>query len=793
MESWLLDARFAVRRLRARPAYALLAVLTLALGVGGTAAVYGIARPFLLDPLPYPDEGRLVAFWSPFSWSEAEFRHLGPSGFQGFEKVAAYMGQNVTLEPQGGVPRVLPGVASSAELFDVLGVRPALGRTFQPGSDLPGAEPAAVLSHDLWMELGGSPSIVGQRLELNGVTRTVVGVMPRGFWFPDPTVRVWLVNPFDPANESGNYALVGRLPPGRAIASMQAPLTRITGALRERFTYPAEWDKTKGAALTPLRDTLLGPVRPALLATWGAMAAILLIACANVAALMLGQVDGQRTELAVRAALGAGWRRLAQQLAVEALLVGVLAGVAGGVLAALGFRLLRDALPLGALAQGAGLDWRVYALAVALATVASLAVALVPVLAVLRGDLQRTLATGRTSGVGGRGGRVESGLVVAGVALAMTMSAGAALLIRSVANLAAIDPGVNRAGVAVVDVAASARLDGPARLRLLRDVVAELGSLPGVASAAAVQKLPLRGSGDNWGIRIEGREVPSSTTSFRLVTPDYFSTLGIPVRRGRGFEAADRDRDEPVIVINEALAQKYFAGEDPLEHRIGSGDGWARIVGVVGNVAEADLTGDRGPARYMLYEHVQRLLQYTPAGNTLVLRVQPGRDPASVLAAARQAIRRVAPGMAIQGTTTMDQVFTQAIGPARQMMTLLTLLGALALALGAVGVFGVVSHFVSRRRRDWGIRMALGLQPSRVVGLVLGRSGALVAGGVALGAVAFFVLARWLASFLYGVRPADPLTLAGTTLVLLAVGLAATLVPAVRASRIDPATVLREQ
>jgi putative ABC transport system permease protein len=792
MESWMMDLRFAGRRLRARPAYTLLAVLTLALGVGGTAAIYGVARTFLLDPLPYRDEGSLAAFWNPGDWSEAEFLYLGQPGFPGFHQVAAYRTTHVTLEAPGGEPRLLPTVSSAAGLLDVLGVRAMLGTTLRPGSDVQGAEPQVVLSHQLWQELGGQPSIVGQRVTLGGTPRTVVGVMPRGFWFPDPTVRAWLSESFTPDNGSGNYALIGRLAPGRTIDGMGASLAHTTTALGERFTYPEQFDKTRNAKLTPIREAMLGPVRPALLATWGALAAILLIACANVAALMLGQVDGQRTELAVRAALGAGTARLAQQMAAEAVALGLMAGVVGALLASAGFVLLRGALPLGALAEGASFDWRVFGVAIALAVFAALAVALVPGLAVLRGDLQRTIARSRTGGVGGRGGRVESTLVVAQVALAMLMAAGAALLVRSVSNLSGIDPGVDRAAVAVVDVATSSTVERPARLQMLRETVAELGSLPGVASAAAVQQLPLRGGGDNWGLRIEGREAPFSTTAFRVVSPDYFSAMGIAVRRGRVFEAADRDRGEPVMVINEALARKYFPGEDPVGRRIASGDGWARVVGVVESVAEGTLTDERGPARYMLYEHVAAQEEYTPVGNTLVVRMQPGRNPAAVLDPARQVVRRVAPAMAIRTTTTMEEVFTQAIGPARQVMLLLALLAALALVLGAVGVFGVVSHFVTRRRRDWGIRMALGLLPSRVVTLVVGRGGALVAGGVALGAVAFILLARWLATFLYGVGTADPLALLGTTLVLLAVGLVAALVPARRASRIDPAAVLRE-
>lgn len=787
MESWIMDVRFVARRLVSRPAYAILAVLTLALGVGGTAAVYGVARKFLLDPLPYAREGELAVFWNQFDWSEAEFLYIGQ--FPGFRDVAAYRREAVTLDPGDGSPRVLPGLSSSAELFGVLGVRPLMGPGLRAGSDRPGAEPEAVLSYGLWEEMGRDPAVVGRRIRLDGVERTVTGVMPRGFWFPDPTVRVWLAEPLDAENRSGNYALVGRMEPGRTADAMAPALKRITDRLREQFTYPEQWDKTRNAELTPVRDALVGGVRPALLATLAAMGLILLIACANVAALMLGQVDRQSTEMAVRTALGAGRWRLVQQVVVESVLVGLLAGVAGALLAAAGFRLLVGALPLGALAEGAALDWRVFASAVGIATLASLSVALVPGLSLWHGDLQGVLSRSRTSGIGGRGGRIEGVLVVAEVALAVLMVSGAALLIRSVANLRAIDAGVDTNRVAVVDVAMASTMEPEQRRQALRELVRELDALPGVESAAAVQKLPLRGSGDSWGLAIEGRPELQSTTFFRVVTPDYFPTMGIAVKQGRGFEAGDRADGEPVVVVNEALARKYFPGESPVGRRLSEGDGVpVRIVGVVEDVAEADLTDGPEPARYMLYDQVG----YTPEANTLVLRVARAGAAAGVLEPARDVLRRVAPGVAVQTTTTLDEVFTQAVGPARQVMSLLALLGALAMALGAVGVYGIVSHVVSRHRRDWGIRIALGLQPRRVVAEVVRGGGTLVAVGIVLGTLASLAGARWLASFLYGVGAADPLAMAAAAAVLLLTGLLAAWVPAWRASRIDPAVVLRE-
>ncbi|MBX6365137.1 MAG: ABC transporter permease, partial [Gemmatimonadetes bacterium] len=385
--------------------------------------------------------------------------------------------------------------------------------------------------------------------------------------------------------------------------------------------------------------------------------------------------------------------------------------------------------------------------------------------------------------------RVEGGLVVAEVGLAVIMAAGAALLVRSVANLQAIDPGVDTRGVAVLDVVVPPEETEAQRRQDFRTLAAELAKLPGVRSAGVAAKLPLRGPSNNWGIRIEGEpNRPPSTTFYRVVSPAYFRTMGIRILSGRGFVAGDAvipDSLETPVVINRALARKYFPGQDPLGRRIGGGRGWARIVGVVDDVAEGDLEPSPGPARYVLFEHSP----WVPSAVSLVVRVAQGWDETAILAQARRAIRRVAPGVAIQEATTMRQVFTHAVGPARQLLSLLGMLAGLALALGAVGV---ISHFVSRRKREWGIRMALGLPPRRILAQVVGRGGALVALGAVLGMLVSLGLARLLSTFLYGVRPADPLSLAAATGGLLLVGVVAALVPARRAATTDPAVVLRE-
>jgi len=791
MESFIMDLRYAARRLRSRPTYALLAILTLALGVGGTAAAFGLVRGMLLKPLPYPAEERLGLFWAPGYWSEREFLHLSQD-WSGFSAVAAYKQRDLPLRRGAdSTPELVPAVPASAGLFDVLGVRPVLGRAFEPNEDRPGAAPVVVLSHELYEKLGGQPSLLGTDVELDGKAHTVVGVMPRGFWFPDPTVRIWVAEPMNETDGSGNYAYVGRRGPGMEGPAIGVTLERLASRLRERFKYGEQWDKTRSPSLTPLREYLLGPLQAPLLATLAAMAVLLLIACANVAALMLGQVDSRATELAVRVALGADGRRMTQQLIAEALLLGLAAAGLGAVIAAQGFRLLSEALPLGPLAARGALDWGVFFAALVLAVLAALAVALLPARSLRKSDPNRALGHARTGGIGARGGRTEGALVVGQVALAVLLTAGAGLLVRSVANLSAIDPGVDIGGVAVVDVVMEASMAPDARRQLVSELEAGLAAMPGVRAAGSTQQLPLRGASDDWGIELEDKpDLPQTTAFVRLVTPGYFQTVGIQLLEGRLLSASDREDTERVVVINRALANKYFPGENPVGRRISTGlEGYERIVGVVEDVAEAALTDGAVPARYFLYAQVK---EYAPTRNTLVIRAQPGHDAAALLDSARRQIAAIAPSVAVHRATTLEAVFAQAIGPARQVMSVLALLTALAVVLGAVGVYGVTAHFVRRRQRDLGICIALGLRPSRVVAQVVGRGGALVLLGSVLGIIAALALARLLSAFLYGVSAVDPLSLAVATLALLAVGVGAALLPAWRASRLDPASVFRE-
>ena len=796
MERWILDLRYSLRRLRTRPTYALLAILTLALGVGGTAAIAGIAKGVLVEPLPFRGESELATFWHGGSWNAQEFLHLRPHWKDaGFASVAAYRDEDLTLDRDGATTRLVHGYAVSSELFDVLGTPPMLGRGFQPGEDAPGTPPVAVLSYGLWRELGADPSLVGQQLRLDGVERTVVGVMPQGFWFPDPSARVWVRLLVDPQSRNGILHFVGRVAPGRDVTQMQPQLQRITTLLDERFDYMPQWDPTTNPEVTPLRESLVGPMRPALLATLGAMAVILLIACANVGALMLGQVEGRSSELAVRSALGAERGRIVAQLVCEALVIGLLAGAAGAALAVGGFRMLVSALPLGAWGDRAALDWTLFAAAMGIALVAALAVALFPVVALRRADLRGAMSTARTGGITGKRAGLQSGLVVGEVALAVLLAAGAALLVRSVSKLYDIDPGFATEGAAVLDVAIAAGMPAEQRTPLLRNLQSELARLPGVKSVAVSPKIPLRGAGNNTSITIPGQpDLEQASTYFRLVGVGYHETMGMRVVAGRTFNEGDlpgpADTTEFDVVINQALAKKYFDGVDPVGRYTGGGFGKPeRVIGVVADVAEGVLTEEPTPARYYLQDQIGWIAD----GQTFVLRMERPADAMAVLDDARATVQRTATGVAVQDATTLERVFSKAVGPARQVMSLLSLLTLLALVLGAVGVYGVVAHLVSRRMRDWSIRMALGLAPSHVIGHVVRHGALLAAAGAVIGVLGALALARLMQSLLYGVGPTDFVALGAAATSLLLVSVVAALVPGIRASRADPALVLREQ
>ncbi len=723
LEGAWLEVRHAWRTLAARPMHTSLSVLTLSLGVGGTAAIASVAEEALLRPLPYEDDVSLVAFWGPEDWSAADFTSLR-GRFDGMDDVAAWRPEESTLRTGDGPARLISTASGSSELFDVLGVAPVMGRAFRPGDDEAGAEPVTVVSNGFWVrELGGVPDVLGRRITLDGVRRTIVGVMPREFSFPDPSVELWRPLELDPEDNAGMLSLVGRVSPGRDPAAMTSEATRI----REKVTAarpPSDrrGNGTQDAELTPLRTALRGDIGPTLLLVGGAMVLILLVACANVAALTTARTSGRVGELSLRMALGAGRGRLARQLVVESTLVALLGGIAGAVIAAGSFSFLTASFPTspGAPPQ---LDLRLFGFSMLIAVVAGVGVGLFPAGAILRDKLGGMADPARTGVSTGRG-RLASGLVVVEVALAVLLVSGAALLLRSVQELAAIDLGFEPVGLTSFDIVmGGGEMEQDERLRTLDAVVQRLEALPGVTSVASVQKLPLRGRGWTTSFRVENQPDERFISAFRSVTPEYFATMGIGTRQGRTTASFDVAESEPVVVVNQTLARTLWPGESALGKRVTSGftSEWATVVGVVEDVRVSALTDDAVGVRYQLY----RQDGVVPEGNTLVVRFS--RRPTGLIEPVRAAIHDVDPRIAIGRVASLETIAREARGAAGEIVLLLSLLGGLALALGAIGVYGITANYVGQRTREWGVRLALGREPARLVVLILRRG--LLAGG----------------------------------------------------------------
>jgi len=794
------DVRFAARQLRRRPAFGALTTLTLALGIGGTVALFSVVNGLMLRPLPVADEDALAVFWMDYNWRGVEFDFVAERA-RVFEGLAAFSNDGYTLRTESGSSLLLATVAS-AGLFDVLGARPLLGRTFEPGEDRPGAEPVVVLSHGLWeREFGADREILGRRINLGGRQTTVIGVMPEGFYFPTPESSVWVPLLLDPASGSyqgnGWLVLAGRLREGVTAAQLDDDLARISSALGERFDYPDAWDKTRDPYVVPLRDYLLGDVRPALLLLLGAVGLVLLMACANVAALILTRTADRVGEMSVRAALGAGRARLARQVLTESLLLGGVAGVVGMGIAVATFDLLVASLPLPAeLGATLSMDWTALAASLGLAVTTGCAVSLAPMYGLLRGELAEGAFSSRGSAGSGVGrNRLQRALVVGEVLTAVVLATGAALLVRTVGELRAIDWGLDPTGVMTVDVLLAEQETAPDEIAAFYDALVDrVEAMPGVEAAGLINRLPVRDGGYQATLALADRPDLSGSRRpnayYRPVTPNTFAALGVEIVEGRGIRATDTEDTAPVAVVNETFARTMFPGEDAVG-RVIAGNGFTsepiEIVGVVRNVAVDDVVGDVPMAAY--YPWAQTLAT-APYG---VLVVRTALEPIGLVEPIRRAVQKLDPRAALGRTQTMEQVMDAAMAEPLRLRFFLTMFSVLGIVLGTVGVYGIVSYAVQRRRAEFGIRKALGASPRVLLGEVV-RSGMLpVVVGVASGSVVALLSSSALTGFLFGVRPTDPLSLLIASLALLAAGVVAAIVPAWRASATDPARALRAE
>lgn len=793
------DVRFAWRQLRKNPAFSVLAVLTLALGIGGTVALSSVVYGVLLRPLPMPDAQRVVTWWSDYNWRGAEFDHVRDVA-QAYESLASFSNDGYTLRTESG-SSVVVGTVASAELFEVLDVPPLLGRTFRPGDDRPGAEPIVVLSHSLWsQEFGSDPEIVGRRIELAGAPRTVVGVMPEGFYFPSPDMSLFVplnLDPADPAYAGNGWlVLVGRLRTDVTEDQVQTDLERVTQALGERFEYPAAWDKTRNPYVVPIREYLFGEVRPALLVLLGAVGLLLLMACVNVAALLLTKTVDRTREVAVRAALGAGRTRLARQVLTESVVLGLVSGAVGVGLAVALFDVLVASLPLQpSFRETLSLDWTTLLSALCLAVAVGCLVAIAPMRSLLRGDFSGVSVSDRTGGPGLRESRMQNVLVVAEVLLAVVLVTGASLLVRTVGHLQAIDVGFETEGLLTMGLLLPEEQSTRAeRAAFYEQLVERSPAMPDVESVTLVNRLPLRDGGFQGPVGIPDRPdlqgAARPNAMYRPMTVGGFETLGAEIIEGRSIIGTDGPDAPVVAVINETFARRVWGDGPVVGRRFTSGffEGEAEVVGVVRNMAVTDLVGEPPMVAYYSWDQTRR----GAAGAILVARVSSG-DPAAVAPALRSLVAEIHPRAAVGRIETMQEAVEGKMAEALRLRFFLGLFSLLGIVLGSVGVYGVVSYSVQRRRTEFGIRMALGAEPHRLLGKVLWRGLVPVVGGIVAGTVAALFASRLLTGFLFEVSPVDPVSILSAAGVLLLVGAAASLLPALRASATRPATALRAE
>ena len=797
------DVRFSLRQLRRNPGFTVIALVTLALGIGANTAIFSVVRGVLLRELPYAESDRLLRVYSRVDQSRI---NVSPADFNDwraqtrtFSSLAASEESTVNLTGSGPAERFTQARVS-ANLFQLLGVSPIVGRAFAPGEDAESAPRVVILSEGLWRSrFAADRSIVGKQIVLDGFPTEVVGVAPAVMRYPS-SVDMWLTTRFrakdfsDASRGARWIDVIGRLAPGATIAQANAEMAAI--ARRLELQDPRH-NTGYGTSVVPLRDAMVGRVRAPLVILLAAVGFVLLIACANVASLLLGRTAARETELAVRTALGAGRGRLIRQLLTESVCLAVIGGAIGLGLAAWGTRLLLALAPTDIpRLYDVRVDGWVLVFTLGATAIAALVFGAIPAWQARKGRLASTLREGnRGSRTRPGSSRARATLVVAEITLALMLLAGAGLLIRSFARLSAVDPGFNATRVSTFSVTLSpvryATVDQ--QRQFAATLLDRIRTVPGVDSAGVTFGLPLSGAGFVLSFDVDGRAAPPPNAEpraqVRVASPGYFAAMGIPLRRGRSFTAADRAGAPQVLLISEETVRRYFPNEDPIGKRIQFG--WTRdgsrlggeIVGVVGDVRQGSLSGDRTPHAYAAWE------QWPLDEVTVVMRTQT--DPGAVLRAAEAVVTSLDRDLPVYDSYTLASLVSRSLGEPRFYLLLLTVFAVLAVVLAAVGIYGVMAYTVQQRTREIGIRIALGASTERVVGMVVRRGLALAIAGVALGTIGAYALTRVLRSLLFGVSERDPLTFAGVAVLLGAVALVASWVPARRAARVDPLTAMR--
>lgn len=794
------DARIAWRGLRRSPGFVALAVLCVALGIGANAAIYSVINAVLLRPLPFIDPARLVRVWPTAAVPPGIFEILrkdshsysGLAGFGDAHKVSA-MGS--------GAPVRYTASDVTANLFDVLGARPALGRTFMSGDNTAAQSNVAVLSYGVWRDhYGANPGVIGTTVTIDGVTRTIVGVMPVDFHFPSADVQLWIPALFAP--QSPYYwwglplRLVARLEPGASIAQARAEAAILFPRMRTAFPMrmPDEWGRD--VDVVSLRESVVGAARPTLLLLFAAVGFVLLIACVNVATLYVDRAATREREIAIRAALGAGRSRIVTQLLTESLIVAALGAATGLVIAATGVRVLVAMLPPGtARAEEIAVDGHVLAFTLALAALSGLAFGMLPALRATQLDVQSSLRRGGRSGDAPRHIAATRALAIGQVALAVVIVTAAGLLLKSFWRLHQVGLGFDTNHVLAAEVPLPSfdrdtTVRGPA---FYDAVVARTRTIPGVGIAAAASSLPFGAVAYPAAMEVEAHPLPPGSIPLEpirtTVTPDYFRALAIPLLRGRAFTDADRAGSPLVTIVDASAAKTFWPNEDAIGQRIRYvwDKNWFTVVGIVGDVTRDSLSGSVQPSLYlpMAQSFAQEML--------IVTRASTSADISQISPALRTVVADVDPTVPVGDVHPLDGFIAESAARARFTATLLALFAAVALLLAATGIYGVMTAGVSRRRREIGVRMALGATSRGVLHMVLRESAAVTAVGIVLGAAGAIAAGALLRGLLFGVGAIDLPVLTAVAALLAAVAVLAALAPARRASRIDPLSAIRAE
>ncbi len=827
LESLLQDVRFGLRMLRKNPGFTAVVVLTLALGIGANTAIFSVVSKVLIDPMPYPNADRIVMLKRMFPQGLPSYDSVSIPEFmvwrqqtRVFESTSLFDGGPVGMNVTGGNrPVQVAGIRASAGYFKVFGVSMVLGRAYTAEEDKPGGPHVAVVSYGLWRgRFGGDPHIIGRTIEVGGSAYEVIGVTKFVTRFP---TDIWLPLQADPNsnNQAHNYLDVALLRPGVTLAQARIAMKMAAEQFRRKFPGPFMMPG-ESATAQPFRDAVVGNARPALLILLGAVGFVLLLACANVANLLLARATVRKREIAIRSALGAGRKRVIRQLLTESLMLSFAGGILGLALGFTGIRVLLAQYPntsgngfdlplIGSRGSAVTLDWRVLVFTVGVCLFTAVLFGLLPAIQASRTSLSQSLSEG-----GNRGGThrstVRSGLVVSEVAIAVILLAGAALLIRTLSALRALRPGFDPHNVLVMRMTFSGpQYDKSAGLAAaIQEAERRVGALPGVQSVALSCCIPLEENTD-LPFSIQGRAPTmgpyNGDEQWRFISPEYFEVMRVPLLRGRAFTDQDVLSSEPVVVINEAMAKRYWPKGDAIGQRMSIGQGLGpeftelprRIVGIVGNTRESALGMAGGEIQPVMYVPAEQLgdpfMQWLRGTLSASWFVRTKTAPFAFSMPIQDALREATGGLPVAGVRSMDQVMAGTTAWSGFIETLLSTFAAIAVCLAAIGIYGLMAYSVEQRKQEIGIRMALGAQPKDVRRMILKEGGALAFVGIFAGVVAALALTRFMASLLYGVKPWDPAAFGSVVILLGAIAVIAAYVPARRAMRVDPMVALRHE